>query len=68
MSFRSEFSALEPSLRIRIKRVCIISGVWASFILGSAAVFYFSKPYLDKRRKEREALLAASKTQDETHK
>jgi len=40
----------------------------ASFILGSAAVFYFSKPYLDKRRKEREALLAAKHDQDENHK
>jgi hypothetical protein len=37
----------------------------STFILGSAAIFYFSKPYLDKRRKEREALLAIKGGNDE---
>lgn len=59
MDLKDEYKSLEPSLRRRIRRVTIISVVWASLILGSAGIFHSCKPWLDKRRLEREALLAA---------
>jgi len=58
MDLKDEFRSLEPSLRRRIKRVTIISVVWAGLILGSAGIFHLCKPWIDKRRLEREALLS----------
>lgn len=57
MDFKDEFKSLEPSLRRRIKRVSIVSIVWAVLVSGSAGIFHLSKPWMDKRRLEREALL-----------
>lgn len=59
MDLKDEFRSLEPSVRRRIKRVTVISVVWAGLILGSAGIFHLCKPWLDKRRLEREALFAA---------
>jgi hypothetical protein len=44
---------LDPELRLRIRRVTIISGVWLGFIILSAGAFLVSRPYLDKRREQR---------------
>lgn len=57
MDFKDEFKSLEPSLRRRIKRVSIVSIVWAVLVSGSAGIFHLCKPWMDKRRLEREALL-----------
>lgn len=43
---------LEPSLQLRIRRVCIVSGVWFGLLLAGTFVFLASKPYLDKLREE----------------
>ena len=47
---------LDPDLRLRIRRVGIISGVWFGLILLGAVTFNLSRPYLDKRREEREKI------------
>jgi len=57
MDFKDEFKSLEPSLRRRIKRVSIVSIVWAVLVSGSAGIFHLCKPWMDKCRLEREALL-----------
>ncbi|KAK2560517.1 hypothetical protein P5673_016878 [Acropora cervicornis] len=57
MDFKDEFKSLEPSLRRRIKRVSFVSIVWAVLVSGSAGIFHLCKPWMDKRRLEREALL-----------
>ena len=44
---------LDPELRLRIRRVSIIAGVWFGFILLSAGAFLVSRPYLDRRREQR---------------
>ena len=46
------FRDLEPSLQLRIRRVCIVSGVWLGVLVAGAVVFIASKPYLDKLREE----------------
>lgn len=46
------FRDLDPSLQLRIRRVCIVSGVWFGLLLAGAVVFIASKPYLDKLREE----------------
>lgn len=57
MDLKDEYRSLEPSLRRRIKRVTTISIIWAVLISGSAGIFHLCKPWMDKRRLEREALL-----------
>ena len=47
------YQDLDPALKLRIRRVVILSGIWAGFLIASASVFIISKPYLDKRREER---------------
>lgn len=50
----NRLSDLPPAYQARIKAGLKISAVWAGFILISAGVFICSKPYLDRRREERE--------------
>ncbi|KAJ7373095.1 hypothetical protein OS493_014243 [Desmophyllum pertusum] len=59
MDLKDEVKSLEPHMRRRIRIVTISSAVWAGFIVGSATVFHFCKPWMDKRRLEKEALLMA---------
>ena len=54
MAGDKRYHDLEPELRLRIRRVGIISGVWFGLILLGAIAFNLSRPYLDKRREERE--------------
>lgn len=51
-----KLSELEPSLQLRIRRVCIISGVWLGLLLAGSAIFLSSKPYLDRLREKSEAM------------
>ena len=53
---------LDPDLRLRIRRVGIISGVWFGLILLGAVTFNLSRPYLDKRREERERIYGPAVT------
>ena len=48
------FSDLDPANQARIRGALKISAVWGGFILISAGIFICSKPYLDRKRKERE--------------
>ena len=52
-SLLTELKTLEPTLQTRIRRSFVIAGVWGGFILLSALGFTLSKPYLNKKRKER---------------
>lgn len=48
-----EFQNLDPALKLRIRRTLLLSGVWFGLVLVSAGVFVASKPYLDRKRKEK---------------
>lgn len=52
---RKEFESLDPALQKRIKRTLRISGVWFGLVVLGAGVFVACKPYLDKKRLERES-------------
>lgn len=52
---RQELEQLDLALRLRIRKTLIISGVWFGLVLVSAGIFVASKPYLDKKREERQA-------------
>ena len=54
-SRQQELEKLDPAHRLRIRRTLIVCGVWFGAIIISAGVLVVSKPYLDKKRKEREA-------------
>lgn len=56
MAGDQRYRDLDPDLRLRIRRVSIISGVWFGLILLGAFAFKLSRPYLDKRREEREKI------------
>ena len=56
------YQDLDPELRLRIRRVGIISGVWFGLILLGAVAFNLSRPYLDKRREEREKIYGPAVT------
>lgn len=56
------YQDLDPDLRLRIRRVGIISGVWFGLILLGAVAFNLSRPYLDKRREERERIYGPAVT------
>lgn len=56
MAGDQRYRDLDPDLRLRIRRVGIISGVWFGLILLGAVSFNLSRPYLDKRREEREKI------------
>ena len=47
------YSELDPALKLRIRRVLIVSSVWAGLLVVSAGVFVAFKPYLDRKREER---------------
>ena len=53
-SAHEEFRNLDPALQERIRRTFKICGVWFGFILLGAVAFVASKPYLDRKREERE--------------
>ncbi|KAL9957941.1 hypothetical protein ACROYT_G034899 [Oculina patagonica] len=59
MDLKDEIKSLEPYMRRRIRIVAISCGVWAGVIVSTAAVFQLFKPWMDKRRLEKEALLEA---------
>lgn len=50
----SEFEKLDPALQNRIRRTLKIAGWWFGLVLVSAGVAVVAKPYLDKKRRERE--------------
>ncbi len=52
-TLKSEFKSLEPSHQLRIRRTLQISAVWASFIFLTSFGFLLSRPYLNRKRKER---------------
>ena len=54
-SRQKELQQLDPAHRLRIRRTLIVGGVWFGAIIISAGIFVLSRPYLDKKRKEREA-------------
>lgn len=49
-----EFGNLDPALQQRIRRTLKISGAWFGLVVLGAIVFTASRPYLDKKRIERE--------------
>ncbi len=51
---RSEFDRLDPALQNRIRRTLRIAGAWFGLVVVSAGVAIVCKPYLDKKRRERE--------------
>uniref|UniRef100_A0A1X7VMF9 Uncharacterized protein n=1 Tax=Amphimedon queenslandica TaxID=400682 RepID=A0A1X7VMF9_AMPQE len=59
-------SDLPPAYQARIKAGLKISAVWAGFILTSAGIFICSKPYLDRRREEREKAALVSDPSSES--
>lgn len=48
------YQDLDLAAQQRIRRVLKISGVWAGFLLLTAGAFIASKPFLDRKREERE--------------
>jgi hypothetical protein len=55
-SFKEEVKTLDPALQERLRRTLKISGAWFGFIILGAAAFLASRPYLDRKREERERL------------
>lgn len=53
-TFQEEFKELDPALQKRIRGLFKVSSIWAGLILLGAASFVASKPFLDRRREERE--------------
>lgn len=53
-TFQEELKELDPALQKRIRGLFKVSGIWVGLILLGAASFVASKPFLDRRREERE--------------
>lgn len=47
-----EFSRFPVDLQRRIRWTLGIAGGWVTFVTTGAAIFHFSKPYLDRKRQE----------------
>lgn len=50
------FKDLDPVHQLRVRGVLRIAGIWAGFILVTAVSLIASKPYLDRKREEREKI------------
>lgn len=48
-----KYNSLESSHKLRIRRVVLISALWAGYLIVSAGVFVACKPYLARKREER---------------
>lgn len=53
-TFQEELKELDPALQKRIRGLFKVSSIWVGLILLGAASFVASKPFLDRRREERE--------------
>ena len=53
---QEEYRGLSPARQLRIRRTFQLSGLLAAFITITSSVYAVSRPYLDKRRTERERL------------
>ncbi|CAH3133939.1 unnamed protein product [Pocillopora meandrina] len=64
MDLKDEVRSLDPYMRRRVRFVTIFCGVWGGVLVLTAASFQICKPWMDKVRLQKEALLTTTNLED----